>query len=64
MECGRSSLVPFIDGNGLTRNHQVCVLGLRVYSQDSETKITLVKPKNPEEGASLNVDDAPAGATM
>jgi hypothetical protein len=43
----------------------VCVLGLRVYSQDSEVSIKLVKPKDVEEGAILDVDgDTPAGATM
>jgi hypothetical protein len=43
----------------------VCVLGLRVYSQDPEVSIKLVKPKNVEEGAILDVDgDTAAGATM
>ena len=43
----------------------VCVLGLRVYSQDSEVSIKLVKPKSLEEGAILDVDgDTAAGATM
>jgi hypothetical protein len=43
----------------------VCVLGLRVYSQDSGVSIKLVKPKDAEEGAILDVDgDTPAGATM
>ncbi|KAF1940561.1 cysteine proteinase [Clathrospora elynae] len=43
----------------------VCVLGLRVYAQDSEVSIKLVKPKDVEEGAILDVDgDTPAGATM
>jgi hypothetical protein len=43
----------------------VCVLGLRVYSQDSEVSIKLVKPKDAEEGAILDVDgDTMAGATM
>jgi hypothetical protein len=43
----------------------VCVLGLRVYSQDSEVSIKLVKPKDAEEGAILDIDgDTPAGATM
>jgi hypothetical protein len=43
----------------------VCVLGLRVYSQDPEVSIKLVKPKDVEEGAILDVDgDTPAGATM
>lgn len=43
----------------------VCVLGLRVYSQDPEVSINLVKPKNVEEGAILDVGgDTAAGATM
>lgn len=43
----------------------VCVLGLRVYSQDPEVSIKLVKPKDPEEGAVLDADGATqAGATM
>jgi hypothetical protein len=43
----------------------VCVLGLRVYSQDPDVSIKLVKPKDVEEGAILDVDgDTPAGATM
>ncbi|KAJ4312536.1 hypothetical protein N0V94_007393 [Neodidymelliopsis sp. IMI 364377] len=43
----------------------VCVLGLRVYSQDPEVSIRLVKPKNVEEGAILDVNgDTAAGATM
>jgi hypothetical protein len=43
----------------------VCVLGLRVYSQDPEVSIKLVKPKDVAEGAILDVDgDTLAGATM
>jgi hypothetical protein len=43
----------------------VCVLGLRVYSQDPEVSIKLVKPKNASEGAVLDADGATqAGATM
>jgi hypothetical protein len=43
----------------------VCVLGLRVYSKDTEVSIKLVKPKNVEEGAMLDVDgETAAGATM
>ena len=43
----------------------VCVLGLRVYSQDPEVNIKLVKPKDAEEGAILDVGgDTAAGATM
>ncbi|KAF2747902.1 cysteine proteinase [Sporormia fimetaria CBS 119925] len=43
----------------------VCVLGLRVYSQDPEVSIKLVKPKTAEEGAVLDADGVTAaGATM
>jgi hypothetical protein len=42
----------------------ICVLGLRVYSLDPEVSIKLVKPKDAEEGALLDVDGAQAGATM
>ncbi|KAE8867705.1 hypothetical protein PTNB29_01616 [Pyrenophora teres f. teres] len=43
----------------------VCVLGLRVYSLDPEVTIKLVKPKDAEEAAILDVDgDTAAGATM
>jgi hypothetical protein len=43
----------------------VCVIGLRVYSQDPEVSIKLVKPKNAEEAALLDVGgDTAAGATM
>jgi hypothetical protein len=43
----------------------VCVLGLRVYSQDPEVSIKLIKPKDVEEGAILDVDgNTAAGATM
>lgn len=43
----------------------VCVLGLRVYSKDPEVSIKLIKPKDVEEGAILDIDgDTAAGATM
>ncbi|KAI4923988.1 hypothetical protein J4E85_008147 [Alternaria conjuncta] len=43
----------------------VCVLGLRVYSQDPEVSIKLVKPRDDEECAILDVDgETAAGATM
>lgn len=43
----------------------VCVLGLRVYSQDPEVSIKLLKPKSVEEGAVLDVGgETAAGATM
>ncbi|KAK2008455.1 calpain family cysteine protease [Colletotrichum eremochloae] len=41
----------------------VCVLGLRVYAQDAEVAIKLVKPSDEEEAASLTVDGEAAGAT-
>ncbi|KAK2055780.1 calpain family cysteine protease [Colletotrichum caudatum] len=41
----------------------VCVLGLRVYAQDAEVAIKLVKPSDGEEAASLTVDGEAAGAT-
>ncbi|KAF2503244.1 cysteine proteinase [Lophium mytilinum] len=43
----------------------ICVVGLKVYARDKDVSIKLIKPKNPEEGAMLDVDGAtPAGATM
>lgn len=43
----------------------VCVLGLRVYSQDPEVSIKLIKPRNMEECAIFDVDgDTAAEATM
>ncbi|TLS23621.1 uncharacterized protein PpBr36_06398 [Pyricularia pennisetigena] len=42
----------------------VCVVGLRVYSQCENVSVRLVEPKDPEEGALLSVDSAPAGATI
>jgi chemotaxis protein histidine kinase CheA len=43
----------------------VCVLGLRVYSQDPDVSIKLIKPADPEEAAVLDADGATAaGATM
>lgn len=43
----------------------ICVLGLRVYSQDPEVSIKLAEPRSAEEGALLDVDGVTqAGATM
>jgi hypothetical protein len=43
----------------------VCVIGLRVYSKDAKVSVKLVKPRDAEEGAALDVDGVtPAGATM
>ena len=43
----------------------VVVVGLRVYSKDSELMVALVKPKDPEEASVLDVDGVSgAGATM
>ena len=57
-----------IDGSGAGSKsswNAVCVIGLRVYAKDSEVSITLADPKDPEEAASLTVDEkTPAGATM
>jgi hypothetical protein len=42
----------------------VCVIGLRVYSKDAEVSVKLVKPRDAEEGAALDIDGVtPAGAT-
>lgn len=42
----------------------VCVIGLRVYSKEAEVSVKLVKPRDAEEGAALDVDGVtPAGAT-
>ncbi|WYZ37044.1 hypothetical protein EsH8_II_000550 [Colletotrichum jinshuiense] len=53
------------DGEELTGTpwNAVCVLGLRVYAQDSEVSIKLVKPSDDEEASSLTVEGEPAGAT-
>lgn len=42
----------------------VCVMGLRVYSLDSNVSIKLVKPSDAQEASSLTMDETPAGATM
>lgn len=43
----------------------VCVMGLRVYAKDPQVSIALVKPKDSEEAAILDVDGVtPAGATI
>ncbi|OCL07335.1 hypothetical protein AOQ84DRAFT_295289, partial [Glonium stellatum] len=43
----------------------ICVIGLRVYTKDQDVSIKLVKPKDDEEAAALDVDGATAaGATM
>lgn len=53
------------DDNVVRTWNAVCVLGLRVYSKDPEVTIKLVKPKDAEEAAILDVDgETPAGATM
>lgn len=43
------------DGSGASWN-AVCVIGLRVYSQDSSLTITLADPKNAEEASSVAVN--------
>lgn len=40
----------------------VAVIGLRVYSKDPDLVVTLVKPKDPEEAALLDVDGGGTGA--
>ncbi|KAF1976670.1 cysteine proteinase [Bimuria novae-zelandiae CBS 107.79] len=49
---------------GESKWNAICVLGLRVYSQDPEVSIKLVRPMDAEEGALLDVDGAGAGATV
>ncbi|GKT87630.1 calpain family cysteine protease [Colletotrichum tofieldiae] len=51
------------DGEELTGTpwNAVCVLGLRVYAQDAEVAIKLVKPSDEEEASSLTVDGEAAG---
>ncbi|KAF4851997.1 Calpain-type cysteine protease ADL1 [Colletotrichum siamense] len=41
----------------------VCVLGLRVYAEDPEVAIKLVKPADDEEASALTTEGEPAGAT-
>jgi hypothetical protein len=53
------------DGSTSPPWNAVCVIGVRVYAKDPQVSITLVKPKDPEEAAILDVDGAtPAGATI
>lgn len=42
----------------------VCVMGLRVYTMDSDVTVALAEPKNVEEASSLVVDSKAVGATM
>ncbi|KAL1635918.1 hypothetical protein SLS58_010023 [Diplodia intermedia] len=42
----------------------VCVVGLRVFSKDSEMTIKLEAPASAEEGSALNVDGEATGGTM
>ncbi|TDZ15111.1 Calpain-type cysteine protease DEK1 [Colletotrichum orbiculare MAFF 240422] len=57
--------VPEDDGEEPTTPpwNAVCVLGLRVYAEDSDVSIELVKPSDAEEAASLTAEGEPAGAT-
>jgi hypothetical protein len=48
------------DEDSLPPWNAVCVIGLRVYSKDTEVTIALAKPKNDEEAASLAVEQLPA----
>ncbi|KLU81664.1 calpain-9 [Magnaporthiopsis poae ATCC 64411] len=52
------------DDEGRSPWNAVCVIGLRVFSRDSEVSVKLVKPKDAEEATSLSVGTTPAGATM
>ncbi|KAJ9605055.1 hypothetical protein H2200_010445 [Cladophialophora chaetospira] len=52
---------PSADENSTSWN-AVAVIGLRVYSKDPELAIKLVKPKDPEEAALLDVDGGVSGA--
>lgn len=47
-----------------SRWNAVCVTCLRVYSQDKDLTISLMKPESAEEASSLVQGDEPAGATM
>jgi hypothetical protein len=42
----------------------IAVVGLRVYSKDKDLKITLIRPKDPEEAVSITVGGEKAGATI
>ncbi|KAM7204840.1 putative calpain family cysteine protease [Rhypophila sp. PSN 637] len=55
---------PVEDEDGRIPWNAVCVLGLRVYSQDPELTVTLGETKDMEEGACLVVDSHAVGATM
>lgn len=52
------------DDDGEARWNAVCVTCLRVYSQDKDLTISLVKPEDAEEASSLVQGHEPAGATM
>lgn len=52
------------EDDGESRWNAVCVTCLRVYSQDKDLTISLVKPKDAEEASSLIQGHEPAGATM
>lgn len=52
------------EDDGESRWNAVCVTCLRVYSQDKDLTISLVKPEDAEEASSLVQGHEPAGATM
>jgi hypothetical protein len=54
-----------VDGeNALSPWNAVCVMGLRVYTMDSDVTVALAEPKSVEEASSLVVDSKAVGATM
>lgn len=55
---------PVDDDNALRPWNAVCVMGLRVYTMDSDVTVALAEPKSVEEASSLVVDSKAAGATM
>ena len=52
------------DENARPPWNAVCVMGLRVYTMDSEVTVALAEPKSEEEASSLVVDSKAVGATM
>jgi len=48
------------DDDAIPPWNAVCVMGLRVYTKDTEVSISLAKPKDDQEAASLDVEQLPA----
>ncbi|KAK1836112.1 cysteine proteinase [Podospora conica] len=60
-----AEVVPVVeDENALAPWNAVCVMGLRVYTMDSDVTVALAEPKSVEEASSLVVDSKAVGATM